>query len=105
MKHQHYLKLLLIASILGYGMSAYAFNIRNTYTSSLICTLAARPHTTYKIPSHNSSVKLKTAGKYNCRTSDKLYISTCSVSSIQPTATFNTDDGSASCSTPIRIQK
>lgn len=104
MKNQYYIKLILIAFALMYGMSSYAFNIRNTYTSTLICSQSTRPHTTYKIPSHRSSVNLKVAGKYNCRTSDKLYISTCSVSSIQPIATFNTNDGSASCTTPVRIQ-
>lgn len=104
------LQFLLIGSALLSGVTAYAYSIRNTYSSNLLCIQIKRPHTTYNIPANNSndfdnapSLTIKTKGKYACKTGDGLYTSVCLVSDIQETATFNTDDGSASCSTPVKI--
>ena len=97
------IKFALVCVIIFSGMNVYAFKIRNTYTANLICIQAASPHKKFTIRSHRSSVELKAEGKYNCKTSDHMYMSVCSVSEFQPVATFNTNDGSASCTTPVKI--
>ena len=70
-----------------------------------------KPNKIYQIPANKNNnydnvpaQTVKEAGKYDCKTKDKLYISTCSVSEIQEIATFDTNDGSASCSTPVKIK-
>lgn len=89
-----------------------AFTLRNTYPTKLKCIQVKKPHSIYivsgKVKNDFStvpSVTLKEAGKYNCKTTDKAYVSTCEVSEFQPQATFNTNDGSVSCSTPEKIKK
>lgn len=92
--------------------TVHAYSIRSTYESALICTQFEKPHTVYTIPANKPNnydnvpfVDVKESGKYECETEDKLYTSTCSVSDFQEKATFDTNDGSASCSTPVKSEK
>ncbi|HHT0594640.1 TPA: hypothetical protein ACTXXA_003664 [Legionella anisa] len=105
------LQLMTIAPIILYGGTSYAYSIRNTYPAELVCIQIKKPHTTYTIPANGASdnfdnapfLTIKASGSYKCKTGDGLYTSTCSVSDIQEAATFNTNDGSASCSTPAKV--
>ncbi|KTD40167.1 hypothetical protein [Legionella parisiensis] len=106
------LQVMTIVSIILYGVTSFAYSIRNTYPEELVCVQVKKPHTTYNIPANVSSdnfdnapfLAIKVSGNYKCKTGDGVYTSICSVSDIQEAATFNTHDGSASCSTPVKIR-
>lgn len=92
------------------GSVSHAYSIRNTYPAKLVCIQTVKPHSRYEIPANPSpnydkvpSLAIKEAGEYQCKTVDNAYSSVCTVSDLQETATFDINDGSASCSTPVKI--
>lgn len=105
------LQVMTIVPIILYGITSYAYSIRNTYPAELVCVQVKKPYITYTIAANVSSDNfdnvpvstIKASGSYKCKTGDGVYTSVCSVSDIQEVATFNTNDGSASCSTPVKI--
>ncbi|CDZ75773.1 hypothetical protein BN59_00031 [Legionella massiliensis] len=104
------IRLFITLFIFSSGTLSYAYNIRNTYPAKLICIQTIKPHSRYEIPANLSPnydkvpfLAIKKAGEYQCNTADKAYSSVCTVSDIQEAATFDTNDGSASCTTPVKI--